>query len=136
MKKWMEIFEGKEPKPEGGKLSYDFQVVYGAINDPSGSAYAPRADHHIQQVRQTLEDFKKDLDEIGLAGNGFEDLEKHVKNAIERVSQFIEGEDFHITQIDAHTFWFFVESQFTGQPTRSLYRMAKEFEQEYKLRLS
>lgn len=136
MKKWAEIFEGKEPKPGGGKLSYDFQAVYGAINNPSDPGYAGRAGVHIKYVKETLRDFRKDLEEIEMATMKFEELEKYVNHAIERVEMFLKGEGSY-DQDDAHIFWSFAEGQFKGEiPSLSLHSWAKEYEKEYKLRLS
>jgi len=136
MKKWKEIFEGKEPKPAGGYLSYDFKVVYDAINNPSYPGNTGRVGVHIKYVKDILQEFKNDLEEIDMASGSFESLERDVNHAIKKVEEFFAEGDPNITQIDAHIFWSFIESQFNGKPTSSLNRLAGEFEREYKLRLS
>jgi len=136
MKKWAEIFEGKEQKPGGGKLSYDFQVVYEAINNPLDAGKTGRAGVHVRYVKETLEAFRKDLEEIGMATVVFEDAERYVNHAIKRVEEFLKGETAYVTQDDAHIFWSFVEDQFQQEKIHSLHALAKEFEEEYKLHLS
>lgn len=124
MKKWAEIFEGKEQKPGGGKLSYDFQVVYEAINNPSDPGKTGRAGVHIKYVKEILEAFRKDLEEIGMAIAVFEDVERYVHHAIRRVEEFLKGETAYVTQDDAHIFWSFVEDQFQQKKHNNLHAVA------------